>query len=314
MWIPVDVELKRNWHTETPYRVKSSERGLYVHQGEIAYGIPERDFDCVGSDDATTCIILLCRHVVSGLLLVAHIDSDDKCSGLSKYIDVMVDDSHPEVDVYISGGILYMTDSMRTLQALFFALGQCEIANCQLRMLNYSKNCGKQGLSLMMSNQKFDFSNAEQLQMPKPYVKGCGFVMVEEDGEWGVKVLPMAFPLDTRGPRALIRQATTLLSRELNVVYSPCGGNLLRVKSSSSAKIFNLDRQTIDYFTKSCHLPTEDFLKEWSSSPHCEPPHFSEEMKQILKWIVDINRRGKKAVPTTTHFQLKKNEWQEVIP
>ena len=60
MSLPTDVETHRDWHLETPLEVSSSQRVLYVHQGEIAYGIPEKDYDCVGSDDATTCIILLC--------------------------------------------------------------------------------------------------------------------------------------------------------------------------------------------------------------------------------------------------------------
>ena len=315
MWLPTDVETHRDWHLETPLEVSSSQRVLYVHQGEIAYGIPEKDYDCVGSDDATTCIILLCRHVASGQLLVSHLDSAQQCTGIHNYIDAMVGSSHPEpeVNVSISGGILYMNDSIETLKALLSAISLCEVANCQLKMLNFSKNCGNQGLDWVQSQEVALCKNTElHSHMPKPHVMGCGFLIMTGEGERTVEVLPMAFPLHTRGPQALLRQAATLFSHNLHVVYSPDNGNVLRVDSSPSAKIFNLDSRTMEYFAKSCQLSNEDFLREWSSSPHCEPPHFVEELKQVLAWLVHTNRCGKEAVPPSGQFQLHNNEWVEV--
>ena len=45
-----------------PRIVTENDRALYVHQGEIITNLQEDLFDIIGSDDATTCIIILARN------------------------------------------------------------------------------------------------------------------------------------------------------------------------------------------------------------------------------------------------------------
>ena len=90
----------------------------------------------------------------------------------------------PEVNVSISGGILYMNDSIETLKALLSAISLCEVANCQLKMLNFSKNCGNQGLDWVQSQEVALCKNTElHSHMPKPHVMGCGFLIMTGEGE-----------------------------------------------------------------------------------------------------------------------------------
>ena len=312
MQLPRDVETKPDWHLESPYIANSSHRTFYVHQGEIAYGVPESQYDCVGSDDATTCFIMLCRHAASGQLLATHLDSAQKCELIYCYIDSMVPPQSTDrnVDVYISGGMIYMSDSINTLHGIFTSIKACQIAVCRLKLLNFSNNCGASGLDMVGKNLK---NTKIQSYMPKPHVKGCGFLINKSSKYNSVEVVPMHFPLDARGPLSHLRQATSLFlaAGKLRVVYSTNTEHFL-VDSTPSAEMWNLDQKTIEYFCSSLNLPDDSFLQEWSTSPHCEPLHFTQELKSVLKLLIVVNRQGKEAIPSGGQFRFGDGKWIEV--
>lgn len=285
-----------SWWTSQPHLVSAHERSLYVHQGEIGYGISGDQYDVVGSDDATTCFIVLARHRKSGHLLAAHVDTEARAETLGRHIDSLTDSNIDDrtVDIYISGGIVYIKDSVDTLAVLLESIQGCS-SDCHLRLLNFEKNCGEAGLSVNASSK-----------LPRPIVLGCGFIIKGKD----VSVVPMKFPLSARGPLAHHRQALMLTTDEPKVVYqSNCNRLLI---SPAWSELRNLDKDTRDYFRDSLSLPDDAFIEQWSTSPHCEPPHFISEMRSTLLYIVSERNDDSLLSPDIINgasFQLQQNEW-----
>lgn len=65
------------------YITIDSESKLYVNQGEIISNVHHSEFDIIGSDDATTCLIIIIKDQ-DGFLSVAHIDDSCIDSYISK--------------------------------------------------------------------------------------------------------------------------------------------------------------------------------------------------------------------------------------
>lgn len=60
---------------ENGIRKVGAKGALYVGQREVAATVPEdANVSMIGSDDATTCIIVILRHSVSGAVALAHFD------------------------------------------------------------------------------------------------------------------------------------------------------------------------------------------------------------------------------------------------
>ena len=58
-------------------QVTAQENCLYVGQREMAVLTPEDGMELVGSEDATTCHILVLRESTSSTVGLAHLDSED---------------------------------------------------------------------------------------------------------------------------------------------------------------------------------------------------------------------------------------------
>jgi hypothetical protein len=92
-----------------PLVPERSSRALYVHQGEVAVVAADGSFSFVGSDDATTCIILLARNADRSRILVAHIDSPDRCSNLTDILEEL-GQGGDGVDVWLCGAMVLPMD------------------------------------------------------------------------------------------------------------------------------------------------------------------------------------------------------------
>ena len=64
-------------------RVEPSQTSsLYVGQRELAVVSPDDQIELVGSDSASTCLVVLLRHAASGVVGLAHLDSPSDEEGL----------------------------------------------------------------------------------------------------------------------------------------------------------------------------------------------------------------------------------------
>lgn len=60
---------------------------LYIHQREMAAVAPhDKQINLIGSDDATTCIIVVVKHTGSGAIALAHLDG----CGVEEAVEKMV--------------------------------------------------------------------------------------------------------------------------------------------------------------------------------------------------------------------------------
>ena len=57
--------------------MSADEKCVYVGQREVAVSSPDGNIDLIGSEDATTCHVVVLRHVTSGVTGLAHVDSDE---------------------------------------------------------------------------------------------------------------------------------------------------------------------------------------------------------------------------------------------
>lgn len=288
------------WTATVPHVVSVEERCLYVHQGEIGYGMGSR-FDIVGSDDATTCVIVLARNRANGSFLVTHVDCEGRAVQVGEHIDSLMDslsDNNTNiVDIYISGGMWYMPDSVNIMSSLLASIQECS-SECYLRLLNFEKNCGE---------EHFSAEKAREL-CPKPIVSGCGFLIRNQND---FDVIPMKFPLDTRGPLPHFRQAIMMTSENLSVV---CHLHSDRISVSPAGQgLRNLDEHTRGFYLQTLSLSDEDFLQTWSTSPNCEPPHFVSDFKKTISCILQSSERNEKFLSHVAingaSFQLSNNKW-----
>ena len=58
-------------------QVDASEKCLYVGQREVAVVAPGDNVNMVGSEDATTCHVVILRDVHTGVTGVAHLDNEE---------------------------------------------------------------------------------------------------------------------------------------------------------------------------------------------------------------------------------------------
>lgn len=291
------------WSTSSPHLVSMQERSLFVHQGEIGWGLGARKFyDVIGSDDATTCFILLARHRTSDSFLVTHVDSATRAIQVGAHVDSLAKNSSSNgdgvIDIYISGGIWDKPVSVDVLSALLKSINDCS-SNCHLRLLNFAKNCGEG-----------DHSVERAKRILRPVVQGCGFLIGNQEDD--INVIPMIFPLETRGPLPHFRQAMMMTSDELRVVVSLPHSDRLLV-SPAGQELRTLDYFTREFYHNSLSLSDEKFLRHWSTSPHCEPPHFISDFRETIACILQASERDEKLVPphmiNGAAFQLRDNYW-----
>ena len=269
-----DVGGPQQWIQSNPcYEVGMVDRALYVHQGEIAIVANGDDFDVVGSDDATTCFIVLAKyHGHNGAMIVTHIDTEQRASGIGYFLDRLAEGKDDcGVDVYISGGLAYMKDSANVLIAIIESIRSTRMTICNLKLLNFQSNCNNS-------------DDGESIR--KPNVTGCGFRIKGDDRV----VVPMKFPIQTRGPAGYLRQAMMLFSDHLSVVVAPENGSAVCIHPN--VEQLAVSGPTRAHLQDSLRLSDGEFILRWSTSPHCEPDHFVSELKGVVSFLLGLDKRG----------------------
>ena len=144
------------------YTVQRDDCPLYIYQSEVAIldtramlfptplseaASPSSASSCVhrviGSDDATTCVVLLAHCPATDRVLCTHLDSQKRCKGLAEVLCQLADWEEngelPVVDIYICGGIHGNKDTVGTLRGILDELtmrqdeeDEAEEGSCEL--------------------------------------------------------------------------------------------------------------------------------------------------------------------------------------
>lgn len=232
---------------------------LYVQQRELAATLPnDKNVNILGSDDATTCIIVVVRHSGSGAVALAHLDG----SGTDEAVYTMVQRvqelalGYPEgrIELQLVGGF---SDPSGYSENLFYNI-----------MNTFHKHILEIDLTLACIGE-MNTTIRENIQWPMIYGIGVNL----KTGE----IFPASFP--EKGPDQPLRYARHLTGVQQVLDIYDCHLGLLKIGPFNYEPLRGVDlwlEQSDDFI-----------LQHLSTSPKVEPPHFVMQIRQTLKYIQD---------------------------
>ena len=276
---PTLIARSAEFYKNSQFRANEADRVFFVQEGEIISGISEYDFDVIGTDDATTCHMLLMRTISDDFhssWMVCHIDSEDRCESLNSYMTDLVQQSRDikcnHIEVYVCGGLECDSTSDNISLSLFCALARTDI-DCRIHLWSTSR-----------LNTSWVIQDSQKLAFPRAL--GMAYVSSLE------QVVPAIFPLHVRGPCPDIRSAIGFVNSfseenhtQFRSIFLPSGG--LCVLDISPLLDIPLEIVRIAYSLLGIKDDNE-VLMLTSTSPHCEPDHFVAVRRAVSTLVVNI--------------------------
>ncbi|XP_007543646.1 protein N-terminal asparagine amidohydrolase [Poecilia latipinna] len=230
---------------------------LYVQQREFAATTPaDNCVSILGSDDATTCHLVVLRHTGSGAVCLSHLD------GSSTRTEVQL----------IMKAVTSLSDG-------------CNEGRFELHLVggfdDDDKRSHKLSLNILAAFQKqkdhihletcciTEMNNVVDKGIHKPIVYGIGVNV--KTGE----VFPASFP--HKGPAEMLRSARTFTGGEMTDIYDSRHG-LVRVGPCQ----WSPDLEIAFWLSQS----DATILKYLSTSPFAEPPHFVQHIKSTIQFLL----------------------------
>ncbi|KAJ8246032.1 hypothetical protein GJAV_G00262920 [Gymnothorax javanicus] len=259
---------------------------LYVQQREFAATSSDDDsVTVIGSDDATTCHLVLLRHTGSGVACLAHCDGSSTWNEVPLIVKTVTSMSKQaeegRLELHLVGGF---DDDAKTSHSLSLSLltafqkqkEDIHLVTCCITEMN---DCVTDGIH-------------------RPVVYGIGVNV--KTGE----VFPASFPC--RGPAEELRSARTFTGGQMANIYD---SGKRQIKIGPCQWSPNMD---IGFW-----LTQDDrtILKYLSTSPLAEPPHFVQHIKTTIKFLLDhpnpdsLFPRGQ---PQLFH-RTEQGHWERVV-
>ncbi|XP_054896802.1 protein N-terminal asparagine amidohydrolase isoform X2 [Poeciliopsis prolifica] len=230
---------------------------LYVQQREFAATTPaDNCVSILGSDDATTCHLVVLRHSGSGAVCLSHLD-----------------------------GSSTRTEVQLTMKAVTSLSNDCNEGRFELHLVggfdDDDKRSHKLSLNILAAFQKqkdhihletcciTEMNNVVDKGIHKPIVYGIGVNV--KTGE----VFPASFP--HKGPAEMLRSARTFTGGEMTDIYDSRHG-LVKVGPCQ----WNPDLEIAFWLSQS----DATILKYLSTSPFAEPPHFVQHIKSTIQFLL----------------------------
>lgn len=230
---------------------------LYVQQREFAATTPaDNSVAVLGSDDATTCHLVLLRHTGSGAACLAHCDGSSTWSEVPLIVKAVMSLSSPakegRLELHLIGGF---DDESKTSQKLSLCL--LAAFHKQKEDIHLETCCITE-----MNDVIVDGSH-------RPVVYGIGVNV--KTGE----VFPASFPY--KGPGEELRSARTFTGGQMADIYDS-SKELVKIGPCKWSP--NLD---IAFWLSQ---NDDTILKYLSTSPTAEPPHFVQHMKSTIQFLL----------------------------
>ncbi|XP_034044820.1 protein N-terminal asparagine amidohydrolase [Thalassophryne amazonica] len=230
---------------------------LYVQQREFASTTPKDDnVSVIGSDDATTCHLVVLRHTESGAVCLAHCDGSSTQSEVPLIVKAVMSLSNHvkegRLELHLVGGFndeskMSHTLSLNLLAAFHNQKEDIQLETCCITEMNDVSVNGTH----------------------RPIVYGIGVNVKTGD------VFPALF--HHKGPAEELRSARTFTGGQMVDIYDPSRG---LVKISPCKWSPNLD---IAFWLSQSD---DTILKYLSTSPMAEPPHFVQHMKSTIQFLL----------------------------
>ncbi|XP_012226166.1 protein N-terminal asparagine amidohydrolase [Linepithema humile] len=231
---------------------------LYVQQREMAATLPhDKNVSILGSDDMTTCIIVVVRHSGSGAAALAHLDGSgttDAAAAMIQRVTELALEVNPQgrLELQLVGGY---SDPRNYSDPLFFAIlsafhkqpVEIDLTLCCVGELNTTVRGG----------------------IHWPVIYGIGLNV--KTGE----IFPATFP--DKGPDQALRCARQLTGGQQVLDIYDYNSGLLRIGP------FNYDPlRGVDLWLEQSD---QFILQHLSTSPEVEQPHFVSQVRATLKYI-----------------------------
>ncbi|KAF2365651.1 Protein N-terminal asparagine amidohydrolase [Trinorchestia longiramus] len=255
----------QTWHSEGPKRVPDVGM-LYVAQREFAVvpGSDER-VKTVGSDDATTCHIIVFLHKASGGVAVSHFDgSRNEEHSIAKFTQKLIGESESKsIDVYAIGGFFTKKLSAKGLE---------ESQKLSLKLLKSFINLDYTFNLVQWCCCEMNTIFLEQTSVVRPLFNGLCYDRVTKTAH------PALF--DSHGPIVTLRAAAAWASP------LSCMLDLYNFKHHSITiqPFLNNSGHHWDFYKT---LTDDVILQHFSTSPSAEPPLFCTQMRYLFNLLAD---------------------------
>ncbi|XP_060939530.1 protein N-terminal asparagine amidohydrolase [Limanda limanda] len=231
---------------------------LYVQQREFAATTPSDDsVSVLGSDDATTCHLVVLRHTGSGAVCLAHCDGSSTWSEVPNLVKSVTSLSkvskEGRLELHLFGGF---NDESKTSHNL--SLNILAAFHKQKEDIHLETCCITE-----MNDVVVDGTH-------RPIVYGIGVNVKTGD------LFPSSFT--HKGPAEELRAARTFTGGQMADVYDSSRG---LVKIGPCEWSSNLD---IAFWLSQ---NDDTILKYLSTSPMAEPPHFVQHMKSTIQFLLE---------------------------
>lgn len=249
-------------------RQVEARHALYVGQGEFGV-VPGGDprVRVVGSDDATTCHMVVVRHP-EGTVAIAHFDgSRGEEAALSTMVDkiVSLEMDGEGLEVYVVGGYQPERGSKEASKG--------EAEQLSLKLLDALVRHDYHFRLCLWCTGSLNTTQGPGGPRPKVY----GMAVEVQSGA----VFPAHFK--AQEPNMPLRAASRWMSSEQRPLdlYNHVSGTIT---------IHPFRFSEVDWFGIYLKLPDEVLLRNFSTSPKVEPPHFCQELRKVFKVFVDHPR------------------------
>lgn len=231
---------------------------LYVQQREFAATTPaDNSVSVIGSDDATTCHLVVLRHTGSGAVCVAHCDGSSTFSEVPLFVKAVTSLTdvckEGRLELHLVGGFNDESKTSHKLSLNILAAFQSQEEDIHLETCCITE----------MNDVVVDGTH-------RPIIYGIGVNV--KTGE----VFPASFA--HKGPAEELRSARTFTGGEMVEIYDSSRG-LLKVGPCTWSPNLNI----------AFWLSQSDatILKYLSTSPKAEPPHFVQHIKSTIQFLLD---------------------------
>ncbi|KAM4603832.1 protein N-terminal asparagine amidohydrolase [Polymixia lowei] len=230
---------------------------LYVQQREFAATTPaDNAVSVIGSDDATTCHLVLVRHTGSGAACLAHCDGSSTWSEVPLIVRAVTSLSNHtkegRLELHLVGGF---NDESRTSHKLSLSL--LAAFHKQKEDIHLETCCITEMNDIIVDGTH------------RPVVYGIGVNVKTGD------VFPALFT--HKGPAEDLRSARTFTGGQMADIYDSSRG---LVKIGPCKWSPNLD---IAFWLSQ---DDDTILKYLSTSPMAEPPHFVQHIKSTIQFLL----------------------------
>ncbi|XP_061085694.1 protein N-terminal asparagine amidohydrolase isoform X1 [Conger conger] len=302
------------------FRVKAlvdvdPKRLLYVQQREFAATTPaDNSVTVIGSDDATTCHLVLVRHTGSGAACLAHCDGSSTQSEVALIVKAVTTLSsnakEGRLELHLVGGFDDEAKTSHNLSLSILAAFQKQTEDIHLvtccitgwmplfqlnfKSIYFLKACILNGFSSALTELNDILTDG----IHRPVVYGIGVDV--KSGE----VFPASFPC--RGPAEQLRSARTFT-----------GGSMVDLYDSSKQQVkigpckWSPNKDIKFWLTQD----DKTILKYLSTSPLAEPPHFVQHIKTTIQFLLDHPNPDSlfpKGQPQLYH-RTEPGDWERVL-